>query len=55
MEKFEELWKQGVGNMPAIIGKTVEELEAEYHEFLIQKYPVQPDIDWELLNNKGCG
>ena len=55
IEKFELLWKQGAGNLPTVTGKTKEVLEMEYHDFLMQKYPVQPEIDWELLNNKGCG
>jgi hypothetical protein len=55
IEIFEKLWKQGAGKLPDVTGKTVTELETEYHNYLKQKYPEQPEIDWEILNNKGCG
>ncbi len=55
LDKFERLWKKGVENMEQIINKDKSDFEKEYHKFLRQTYPQQPEINWSLLNEKGCG
>jgi hypothetical protein len=52
---FEQLWKQGVGHLPAVLGKDQATFEAEYKAFLMKTYPQKPNVNWELLDKKGCG
>lgn len=54
-KKFEQLWKNGIVGLSSTIGKSIIELEKEYHAFLRKKYPNQPKVNWTLLNEKGCG
>lgn len=55
LAKFEALWKQGVKNLEPIIHQSKTDFEKEYHRFLRKTYPQQPEINWALLNEKGCG
>ena len=55
MDKFKLLWQRGVGELTQIINISSKEFEKEYHEFLRESYEQKPEIDWGLLNEKGCG
>ena len=55
MDKFTMLWKKGAGELRQIINMSPEDFEKEYHEFLRKIYKQKPEIDWGLLNAKGCG
>ena len=55
LAKFEALWKQGVNNLEPIIHQSKTDFEKEYHRFLRKTYPQPPEINWALLNEKGCG
>ena len=49
------LWQKGIGELNQIINMSAEAFEKEYHEFLKNAYKRKPEIDWNLLNKKGCG
>lgn len=55
LKKFEKIWENGIVGLSSIIGKSINELEKEYHAFLRKNYPTQPKVNWTLLNEKGCG
>jgi hypothetical protein len=55
VEKFKKLWKEGIGKLTEIYQLSIYDLESEYHQFLKKNYPKQPTINWDLLNEKGCG
>lgn len=52
---FENLWKSGIAHMKEILGVDPLTLQKEYENFLLKKYPQMPDVNWALLDKKGCG
>jgi hypothetical protein len=55
IDNFTILWQRGVGELKQIINVSSEDFEKEYHEFLRKTFKQKPEIDWDLLNKKGCG
>ena len=55
LQKWEALWQQGVAELPAVLGISYEALEKAHHCFLRQQYPLQPAVNWEVLQHNGCG
>jgi len=53
--KVKELWQKGVTEIRSILGEGLENLEKNYHRFLVRQYPVKPDVNWSFLQTNGCG
>jgi hypothetical protein len=54
-DKFKALWQRGIGRSREILGRSFEEIEKDYIQFLRMKYPLKPEVPWPVLLAKGCG
>jgi hypothetical protein len=53
IEKLKDLWQAGFQDINKIYGFSYNKLEKDIQEFLQNKYPISPSIDWDIVG-KGC-
>ena len=53
-DHFRRLWDEGYSGIKNVFGKDVPVLEAEWHAFVLAKYPNADVPDWAEIREKGC-
>ena len=55
LDKFKKIWKEGPERLEHILGISLEELEKRHERYLRGQYRRVPEVQWQVLLEKGCG